>query len=194
MTAAPLIEAVRRAGGRILVRGWHLRLSAPAPLPDTLIAQVRQHKAEILDVLGTAAPATSQKQRPGASPAYTVPASVERWRQGVERLGAMSLPPGYPEHAWTQLLADAERFLDSWGIQAARLGWPAWELFGCHRRAPWGRIQGMGLVLLLRGDEIAALTVTEAVIRTVSGARRSYRRKPSDPLHPAERCLVWELA
>ena len=42
--------------------------------------------------------------------------------------------------------------------------WPAWELFGCHRRAPWGRIQGMGLVLLLRGDEIAALTASEAVI------------------------------
>ena len=59
MTAAPVIEAVRRAGGRILVRGGHLRLSAPAPLPDTLIAQVRQHKAEILDVLRTAAPAIS---------------------------------------------------------------------------------------------------------------------------------------
>ena len=154
MTAAPVIEAVRRAGGRILVRGGHLRLSAPAPLPDTLIAQVRQHKAEILDVLRTAVPAASQRQRPGASPADTVRASVERWRRGVERLGSMSPPPGYPEHAWTQLLADAERFLDSWGIQAARLGWPAWELFGCHRRAPWGRIQGMGLVLLLRGDEI----------------------------------------
>jgi hypothetical protein len=194
MTAAPVIEAVRRAGGRILVRGGHLRLSAPAPLPDMLIAQVRQHKAEILDVLGTAAPATSQRRRPGASPAYIVPASVERWRQGVERLGAMSPPPGYPERAWSQLLADAERFLDSWGIQAARLGWPAWELFGCHRYAPWKRIQGMGLVLLLRGDEIAALTVSEAVIRTATGACQAYRRKLSDPLRPAERCLVWELS
>ena len=37
----------------------------------------------------------------------------------------------------------------------------------------------MGLVLLLRGDEIAALTETEAVLRTISGARRSYRRKPA---------------
>ena len=78
--------------------------------------------------------------------------------------------------------------------QAAALGWPAWELFGCHRRAPWGRIQGMGLVLLLRGDELAALTATEAVIRTRTGAHQTYRRKPRDPLHPAERCLVWELS
>ena len=45
----------------------------------------------------------------------------------------------------------------------------------------------MGLVLLLRGDEIAALTATEAVIRTRTGARQTYRRKPHDPLHPAER-------
>ena len=51
----------------------------------------------------------------------------------------------------------------------------------------------MGLVLLLRGRELAALTATEAVIRTRTGARQTYRRKPCDPLHPAERCLVWEL-
>ena len=190
MTAAPVIEAVRQAGGRILVRGEHLRLSAPVPLPDTLIAEVRQHKAEILDLLGTAAPAVSERLRPSASP---VEISVERWHRGVERLSSMSAPPGYPEHAWTQLLADAERFLDRWGTQAARLGWPAWELFGCHRRAPFGRIEGMGLVLLLRGKELVALTDAQAVIRTATGAHQTYRRKPHDPLHPAERCLVWEL-
>ena len=54
----------------------------------------------------------------------------------------------------------------------------------------------MGLVLLLRGDEIAALTATEAAIRT--GPRRLGadlpRRKPCDPLDAAERCLVWELS
>jgi hypothetical protein len=52
----------------------------------------------------------------------------------------------------------------------------------------------MGLVLLLRGDEIAALTESEAAIRTRTGAHQTYRRKPSDPLHPTERCLVWELS
>ena len=190
MTAAPVIEAVRRAGGRILVRGEHLRLSAPAPLPDTLIAEIRQHKAEILDLLGTTAPPNSERQRPSAAP---VKMSVERWRRGVERLSSMSPPSGYPEHAWTDLLADAEHFLDRWGTQAARLGWRAWELFGCHHRAPFGRIDGMGLVLLLRGKELVALTDAEAAIRTTTGAHQTYRRKPHDPLHPAERCLVWEL-
>jgi hypothetical protein len=51
----------------------------------------------------------------------------------------------------------------------------------------------MGLVLLLRGHEIAALTATEAVIQTSTGARQTFRRRSADPLHPAERCLVWEL-
>jgi hypothetical protein len=51
----------------------------------------------------------------------------------------------------------------------------------------------MGLVLLLRGDDLAELTATGAVIRTPTGARQTYRRKPADALHPAERCLVWEL-
>ena len=54
-----------------------------------------------------------------------------------------------------------------------RFGWPDWELFGCHRRAPWGRIQGMGLVLLLHGDQLAALTASEAVIRRPSGAHQT---------------------
>jgi hypothetical protein len=105
----------------------------------------------------------------------------------------MAPPRTYPTNAWQQLITDAERFLDCWGQQAAALSWPDWELFGCHSRAPWGRIQGMGLVLLLRGDEIAALTATDAVIRTRTGARQTYRRRPHDLLDPAERCLLWEL-
>jgi hypothetical protein len=106
----------------------------------------------------------------------------------------MAPPRNYPSRAWRQLIVDAERVLDSWAAQAAGFGWRDWELFGCHRRAPWGRIQGMGVVLLLRGAEIAALTETEAVIRTRTGARQTHRRKLRDPLHPAERCLIWELS
>ena len=51
----------------------------------------------------------------------------------------------------------------------------------------------MGLVLLLQGDEIAALTATEAVVRMPPGAHQTYRRRPTDPLHPSERALIWEM-
>jgi hypothetical protein len=106
----------------------------------------------------------------------------------------MAPPPTYPARAWQQLITDAERFLDDWAAQAAALGWPAWELFGCHCRAPWGRIQGMGLVLLLHGDQLAALTASEAVIRRPTGAHQTWRRRAADLLPAAERCLVWELS
>jgi len=132
---------------------------------------------------------TSQQSRHVLAPKGT----PTEWIEGVARLRTAPAPRGYPQHAWQRLIPDAERFLERWGAQAASLDWQTWELFGCHRRAPWGRIQGMGLVLLLRGDEIAALTATEAVIRTATGAHQTYRRKPADPLHPAERCLMWEL-
>ena len=123
------------------------------------------------------------------------PAGVPaEWVQGVARLAETPCPARFPAAKWAQVVTDAAAFLQEWSEAADRLGWLTWELFGCHRREPWGRIQGMGLVLLLQGDEIAALTATEAVIRTPTGARQTYRRKPADPLHPAERCVVWELS
>jgi len=195
MSALPLIEAVHRAGGAITLQGDRLRLSAPEPLPETLLQEVRTRKAELIDHLrhprrspfGPAARALTNRTTPPIE-------AVADWADGAARLAAMASPRHYPDQAWQQLIVDAERFLGDWAAQAAALGWPTWELFGCHRRAPWGRIQGMGLVLLLRGNEIAALTETEAVIRMPTGARQSYRRQPRDPLHPAERCLVWELS
>jgi hypothetical protein len=122
------------------------------------------------------------------------PGVPANWISGIARLAAMPPPRTYPAHAWQQLITDAGRFLDDWAAQAAAFGWPGWELFGCHRRALWGRIDGMGLVLLLHGDPLAALTATEAVIRRASGAHQTWRRKAADPLPAMERCLVWELA
>jgi hypothetical protein len=196
MSALPLIEALQRAGGAISLQGDRLRLSAPKPLPETLLQELRARKAELIDHLQHARPSKLGQPAAEALANRTAPpvVAIADWIAGVARLRGIPPPQHYPERAWRQLTVDAERFLDDWAAQAAALGWPTWELFGCHRRAPWGRIQGMGLVLLLRGDEIAALTETEAVIRTPTGARQTYYRQLHDPLHPAERCLVWELA
>jgi hypothetical protein len=148
----------------------------------------RQSRYEINETNEISLSATSARN---ASERHMV--TVAAWAAGVARLRATPPPPNYPQHAWTQLIIDAERFLDGWGAQAAAFGWRDWELFGCHRRAPWCHIQGLGLVLLLRGNEIAALTATEAVIRTLTGARQTYRRRLRDPLHPTECCLAWEV-
>ena len=196
MSALPLIEAVQRAGGAITLRGDRLRLSAPDPLPENLLEELRTRKSEVIHHLQRALHSRLAQPVAGALTNCTTPPVevVAAWAEGVARLGGMLPPRHYPEHAWRQLIIDAQRFLHHWAPQAAAFGWPARELFGCHRRAPWGRIQGMGLILLLRGDKIGALTESEAVIRTATGAYQTYRRKPLDPLQPAERCLVWELS
>ena len=90
---------------------------------------------------------------------------------------------------WLQAISDAEALLAVWGAQACALGWNAEELFGLHpvpklpapsfRRL--SRYDAMGLVWLLHGRPVIALTATEAVIRATSGAMLTYRRRqPAD--------------
>ena len=49
----------------------------------------------------------------------------------------------------------------------------------------------MGLVPLLGGRPIVAMTETEAAIKTATGGTITYRRKKS--FYPEECCLVWDL-
>ncbi len=115
------------------------------------------------------------------------------WNDGVASLADLPSPPRFPAAKWGQLVTDAAAFLNEWGTAAHRLGWQAWELFGCHRRAPWYRLEGRGLVPALQGNKIAALTATEALIVKQNGARLTFRRRTRDPLHLSERALLWEL-
>jgi len=156
--------------------------SAPAKVAKA--AKVLRPFPETLATLATLATLNASKQKSEFP---------SEWARGLARLPTMSPPIDWPLPHWPVLIADVQGFLERWAAQAAALGWPTWELFGCHRRAPWGRIQGMGMVLLLRGDEIAALTATEALVRTATGTHQRYYRKLRDPLHPSERALIWEL-
>lgn len=51
MNAARLIEQVRAVGGRIEVKGITLKLAAPKPLPDDLMAELRAHKNTLMTYL-----------------------------------------------------------------------------------------------------------------------------------------------
>ena len=50
-TAPALVREVQAAGGRIAIAGGRLKLSAPAPLPDGLVDELRTHKAEVVSFL-----------------------------------------------------------------------------------------------------------------------------------------------
>ena len=50
-SAAALIRDVEVAGGHLTANGDHLRVTAPAPLPDALVDALRRHKHEVLSHL-----------------------------------------------------------------------------------------------------------------------------------------------
>jgi hypothetical protein len=51
MTAADLIREVQRHGARLVPNGDRLRVELSNPIPDDLVEQLRQRKAELLAVL-----------------------------------------------------------------------------------------------------------------------------------------------
>jgi TubC N-terminal docking domain len=184
--AAKVLERARAADIRLEAYGRRLAYDAPDNVSPDLLAQLQECKVEILELL--------QLERRELLEFATDPKARTRCLSAlIGTLSPSRVPHRWPAATWPQFIADAQAFCRDWAERAFLSGWAAWELFGCHCRAPWGRIQGMGLVLLLKGNPIAAMTPSEAVIRTRTGARQTYRRKSADPLLPVERCLVWEL-
>ena len=93
-----------------------------------------------------------------------------------------------PQH-WSQFVRDARRFLEEWGAEAARLGWSAEDVFGVHPLAPDARYDVMGIVLLIRGNEVIAISEHRATIRTAGGGLMTYYRyRPNTGA-----VAVWEL-
>jgi hypothetical protein len=91
---------------------------------------------------------------------------------------------------WRQLIHDCGRLLDAGLIaEAARLDWTAFDLFGCDDTKPYARIDQMGLFWFVGGGRVVSISMSAAVIETLTGARQTYRCKPSD----AGRVLAWEL-
>jgi hypothetical protein len=121
------------------------------------------------------------------SPANKPPQS---WIDGVAQLDAERVPGDVPPRRWRQFIYDAARFLDSgFAAQAAALDWDALDLFGCDQKRPYARIDNAGLIWLLNGDRLVALTEQSARIETKSGATLTYYRKPGG----LGRALAWEL-
>jgi hypothetical protein len=113
------------------------------------------------------------------------------WAEGFARLDRARPPDDVPQRRWLQFIDDCGTFLDSgWPAKAAALGWGPLDLFGCNRYRPFSRIDHMGLLWLLNGRKLVALTAYSATIRTPSGSTLTFHRKL------AERAVVvaWEAA
>ena len=69
------------------------------------------------------------------------------------------------------------------------MGTQSVTLFGVHRERPWVRFDCMGLVAVLDGGRVVALSNDEAVIEKPSGARLTFHRRA---MVPDETCLIWD--
>ena len=114
----------------------------------------------------------------------------ETWSQGVADLLVMPAHMDWPDTGWKALQEDALAFLQNWATQAHALGWDGLDLFGVHREAPFARLDGIGLIPLLGGRPVVAITEDSAAIKAVTGGTLTFRRRRA---WPPGRCLIWEL-
>jgi hypothetical protein len=113
------------------------------------------------------------------------------WAEGFARLDPDRPPGDVPSQRWRRFVDDVGRFLDNpFCAIATALGWGSYDLFGCDRDRPFARIDQAGLLWLLSGDKLIALSENTATIETRTGVRQTYRCKPRHPGH----VLAWELA
>ena len=110
---------------------------------------------------------------------------------GFARLDRDRPPGDVPSKRWQRFVDDVALFLDSpFCPVAAALGWTLPDLCGCDSNRPFARIDQAGLLWLLNGAKVAALTENTATIKSRTGTPQTWRRKPNEP----GRVLAWELA
>lgn len=116
-------------------------------------------------------------------------ALVAQWQGEVM---AMTIPDS-PSNFWRQALTSARQaFLQGWVKQAAALGWTEIDLFGVHPKAAEARIDCKGLIPILAGRPILAITRDECVIDVGDGRRLTFYRANHNVYGEAK--PIWEVA
>lgn len=190
MIALRLIEDARAHGVTLEVDGADLIVEADDDPPAELIAELRQYKAELIAALVDPVAADTDDLAERAA-LIEYGAGVPRaWAEGYARFDPDRPPGDVPPQRWLRFVDDVGHFLDGgFAEQAAALGWGPLDLFGADDVRPFARVDRAGLLWLLHGDRLVALTVDAAIIETPTGARQTYRRKPNEP----GRVLAWDL-
>jgi hypothetical protein len=195
MSAAEALNAARAAGVHLWIDGDDLVLEASVPPPPAVIDLLSRHKVEILSELRSADCGWSGEDRQAVfdecAGILEFDGGVPRaWAEGFARLDMGQPPADVPPKRWIQFVDDCGRFLASgWAAKAETLGWGPLDLFGCDRVKPCARIDRAGLLWLLNGRKLLALTANAAAIATASGGSLTFRKIPNE----AGRVLAWEL-
>ena len=108
---------------------------------------------------------------------HEVGRSPDEWHAVLAGLETRCCPDWISIERWQTALSDADDFLTRWGTTADSMGWRPIDLFGVHPSAPAYRFDVMGLLLLIQGGSVVALTAEGATLRRLTGAVLTYRRK-----------------
>ena len=113
---------------------------------------------------------------------------AQRYRKVFAHL-QLKPPALVPVERWQQCVRDGSRFLAKWGDQAEALGWSSADLFGLHEipAKPHPSYQRLsrydctGLIWLLEGRPVVALTADTASIRNPKTGNVTVYRKLNKP-------------
>jgi hypothetical protein len=138
-----------------------------------------------------ACPSKLQTKKRGAPPERTK--LTEPFARTITALEARC-PDLVPVGRWQLAVEDSRSFLARWGDKAEALGWTARDLFGLHTPAAkphpsYSRLSPYdetGLIWLLQGRPVVALTEAAAAIQSSTGAITIYRRHNKPALGPPE--------
>jgi hypothetical protein len=120
-----------------------------------------------------------------------LPATGLRYRRTFAHLQLK--PPALVDVArWRQCVEDGKHFLAKWSEQAESLGWTSADLFGLHTPPAkphpsynrMSRYDQVGLIWLLEGRSVVALTADTAAIENPTGSITVYRRFNKPALGP----------
>jgi hypothetical protein len=193
--AVDMLAAVRAVGGDVkLADSGRLKVVAPAPLPRELIEQLRAVKPDLLSLLAPhtlSAETSTEPEGERTGVAEFDGGAARQWAEALARLDPSKPPGDVPPRRWLRFIDDCGHFLDgSWAARAMELGWGPLDLFGCDRERPFSRIDRAGLLWLINGRKLIALTADSAALERPSGGRQTYCRSPVEV-----GCVVlaWEL-
>jgi hypothetical protein len=173
MNAAEIMTALAAYDATVAIEGDRVRVRFPpgSPPPADLIEVARGQKEALRTIL-------AGNEDAGARLPYGSTLAALR----------AACPDLIEADRWQQAIEDADCFLQKWGAHAHALGWTVREVFRLHpvpsAPAPTfqrlSRYDATGLIWLLRGRPVIALTATEAAIQS-AGAVVMYRkhRKPA---------------
>jgi hypothetical protein len=164
VSAADALKAARAVGVSIKLDGGDLVMKAAKPPPAGVLAALKRHKADIVKLL---------RPPPPTNVFAEVFTALER-----------RCPEYVDQVHWHQAVEDGQRFLATWGSQAEALGWTPTEVFGLHtpptRPHPsydrLSRYDDKGLVWLLEGKPVVAMSSSTAPIQHKTGAITNYRK------------------